>query len=118
MRRAGVAFVCVSHIGVATVLGPVDAILDAERAATPVHIESPSPAECPSHHGHLFCQLVRSLSAAGVARSITEAERAEPVVRHVCPGCESSHVASAPITSGPVIPRGPPPFGRPWSDRA
>ena len=108
MRRLSVACICLLHVGVASALGPADAILDAERATTPVHIETPSHPDCASHHGHLFCQLVRSLSLASVSHSINVANPHAPPVRHADRSREASHVKSTPIMSGSVIPRGPP----------
>ncbi|MDE2677906.1 MAG: hypothetical protein OXI76_08370 [Gemmatimonadota bacterium] len=108
LRRVGAACICLLHIGVAAVLGPADAVLDAERALAPIHIESPGYEDCASHHGHLFCQLVRALSLADISQSISVANPHAPPVRHPDRSREANHSWSTPIMSGSVIPRGPP----------
>ena len=96
------------HVGAATALGPADAVLDAERALAPIHIESPANPDCTFHHGHLFCQMLRSLSFAGVPRNIDLANPQVPPFRLADRILDASHVKSTPIMSGSVIPRGPP----------
>ena len=107
LRRFGVACVGLFHIGAAAALGTADAILDAELAITPVHIESPGSADCASHHGHL-CQLVRSLSLADISDRVNPADSPAPPVRHCGGSREATFIPSSPIMSGPVVPRGPP----------
>lgn len=96
------------HLGAAAALGPVGAILEAESAATPVHIEPLAHPDCPYHHEHLFCQLVRSPAFAGVPRDPGLENAPAPPVRQAGRTRESSLARSSPIMSGSIIPRGPP----------
>lgn len=62
MRRLGVLLLALLQMGAAGVQS-ADAILDAEGAALPTHLESHQSEDCGVQHDHLFCQVVRSLSA-------------------------------------------------------
>ena len=74
----GISCIATLQIGVSASLSPADAILDIERFGSPVHIESPENADCAVDHGHFFCQVVRSLSKAGVSEGITLSQVGEP----------------------------------------
>ena len=108
LRRVSVAWICAFHVAAAIALGPADVVLDADRAATPVHIEPQGHEDCAFGHGHLFCQLVRSLSRAGISNGIHVANPPAPLVRPSATSREATHVRSTPIMAGSVIPRGPP----------
>lgn len=62
VRRLGVLLLAMLQIGAAGVQS-ADAILDADGAALPTHLESQQSEDCGVQHDHLFCQVVRSLSA-------------------------------------------------------
>ncbi|MDE2781762.1 MAG: hypothetical protein OXK77_02285 [Gemmatimonadota bacterium] len=96
------------QIGIAAGLGPADAILDIERFGSPVHIESPENADCAVDHGHLFCQVVRSLSKAGVAGGITLPRVCLPPLRLPEPDRVALRLPAAPILCGSIVPRAPP----------
>ena len=95
-------------MAVATALVPADAILDIDQFGSPDHVETPAAPECLVHHGHLFCQIVRSLWATGVAPDISIAGEHAPPIRFEdsCP--DGSLTNSASIWSAPTIPRAPP----------
>jgi len=86
----------------------VDAVLDGERMGTPDHVESPESTDCHVHHGHVFCQVVRSLAHASISRDITTEYGSEPPIRVVEADCEAGEARGAPILFGSAIPRGPP----------
>lgn len=108
MRRVGVSCIATLQIGVSASLSPADAILDIERFGSPVHIESPLNADCAVDHGHFFCQVVRSLSKAGVSHGISFSQISEPPLRLPEPNREADRVPTARIRVGPVVPRAPP----------
>ena len=108
LRRAGVAGISFLYMVVTIALGPADAILDAASLGSRTHIESPHEANCASHHGHLLCQVVRSLSFAGISRWESATDRPAPEVRCVEMGGDTGEIKRAPILLGSVIPRGPP----------
>ena len=108
LHRVGFAAVSLLHIGAATSLGPIDAILDAERARMPIHFESPDSSDCAGGHGHLFCQLVRSLSLAPVPRHIQVAGSPIPHVRHADASRHAEHLERPRMMARSVVPRAPP----------
>lgn len=108
LRRVGFAAVSLLHIGAVTALGPADAILDAEGARTPIHVESPDNADCAACHGHFFCQLVRSLSLAPVPQHIQIAGLPIPPVRHAEPRRQAERFYGPRLMAGSAVPRAPP----------
>lgn len=108
LRRVGVSCVAAFQIGAAAGLGPADAILDIERFGSPVHVESPTNADCAVDHGHLFCQVVRSLSKAGIPHRITLSQETGPPVHLPEPDREAGRAPVASVLTGSVIPRAPP----------
>ena len=102
------AAISLLHIGAATALGPVDAILDAERARTPIHVESQANSDCAGGHGHLFCQLVRSLSLAPVPQHIQVTSLPIPPARHADARRHSKRFEGPRLLAGSVVPRAPP----------
>ena len=62
VRRFGVLLLALLQLGAAGVQS-ADAILEAEGASLPTHVESEESEDCGVQHDHLFCQVVRSLSA-------------------------------------------------------
>lgn len=108
LRQVGVAFIAALQIVVAAALGPADAILDIERFGSPVHVESPENADCAVDHGHLFCQVVRSLSKAGFSGGVTLPRVCLPPLRLPEPDCVAARLPIAPILRGSVVPRAPP----------
>lgn len=106
--RTAVFALAMLQLGASTLLPAVDAVLEAEPLTAPIHVESPGNEDCASHHDHLFCQVVRSLSA--------EARAASPVMMPAaaCPflvmgldghGVDAAHGAFLP---GAAHPRAPP----------
>ena len=96
------------QIGLAGSLVPADAVLDIERFGSPVHLESPDNADCAVDHGHTFCQLVRSLSKAGVSGAIALPKVSAPPLRLPEPDMAADHPPATPILLGSVVPRAPP----------
>lgn len=107
LRQFGVACLAVFQIGITVSLPPADALLDIERFGSPQHIESSANNTC-AVHGHLYCQVVRSLSNAGVARPVLTAEGTQPPIYAPDPGREACCANSAPVLFGAVVPRAPP----------
>ena len=108
LRRVGAACIAALQIGASAALGPADAILDIERFGSPVHVESPENADCAVDHGHLFCQVVRSLSKAGVSGGITLPQVCLPPLRLPEPDRVADRLPIAPILCGSIVPRAPP----------
>ena len=106
--RATVACVALLQMGSTAALTHADALLDGERMGTPDHVESPENGDCPVHHGHIFCQVVRSLAHASISREITTEQGSVPPIRVVEADCESGEARGAPTLFGSAIPRGPP----------
>lgn len=94
----------------AAALPSADAVLEAERVGTPLHIESPHNEDCPTSHDHLFCQVVRSLVAASTSRDVgTLLDLAPPHAGDAAPS-ERGEAEWQPALRGPTAPR-PPPLG-------
>ncbi len=108
MQRTAIACVALLQMGSTVALTHADALLDGERMGAPDHVESPENSDCSVHHGHLFCQVVRSLSQATVSPEITTEAGPAPPILDAEADCESGEVKRAPILFGAVSPRGPP----------
>lgn len=101
---------CISlmQVCVVTVVLPVDALLDAERFSSPVHVESPESRDCAAQHNHLFCQVVRSLFSGPPTGRIAVAEIPAPCVSHTDSPPADLPARSATFLIGAINPRGPP----------
>lgn len=108
MRRTAVFSLATLQIGLAGALGPADAVLDIEPFGSPIHVESPESADCAVTHGHVFCQVVRSLSKAGVPGEIMLPRVSAPPLRLPEPDVATDSPPATPILLGSVIPRAPP----------
>ncbi len=95
-------------MAVAMALVPADAILDIDQFGSPAHIETPATTECQVNHGHLFCQIVRSLWAAGAAPDMSIACEHSPPIRVAQPRPDGLLANNQSIWSAPAIPRAPP----------
>lgn len=107
VRRLGVLALAVLHLGAAAVLPGVDARLDGGLLNAPIHVESPGTDDCPTHHDHLFCQVVRSFSAVEGTGRIGRLLEAMPSVAWLPPN-GAPVTAGPPPLAGPVGPRAPP----------
>ncbi|MDE2796815.1 MAG: hypothetical protein OXL34_18515 [Gemmatimonadota bacterium] len=107
-RRALIACVALLQMGSTAAVTHVDARLDGAQMGLPDHVESPDRTDCPFHHGHLFCQVVRVLAQATVATNITIGDGFAQPVRVVEAAREGDDLQRAPILDGSVVPRGPP----------
>ena len=58
----------------------LDAVIDGESAGAPIHIESDQSTDCETYHDHLFCQVVRSLGSASVAKGRPTIDSGAPVL--------------------------------------
>ena len=65
--RAAALLLALLHAG-ATSVAALDAIMDVESTAIPLHVESQEATHDAAHHDHLFCQVVRSLGNAAGAQ--------------------------------------------------
>lgn len=108
LRRAAAACLALFHLGSASALTHADALLDAASMGWPDHVESPESSDCAVHHGHLICQVVRSLSQAEVPRGVSVEDGLAPPIRIVDTNREGYEAKGPPILLGSVIPRGPP----------
>ncbi len=108
MRRTAVFSLATIQIGLAGFLGPADAVLDIERFGSPIHVESPESADCAVAHGHVFCQVVRSLSNPVVSGGISLPRVSAPPLRLPEPDMAADRPPATPILLGSVIPRAPP----------
>ena len=106
--RVAAACLALFQIGSTSVLAHADALLDAERTGSPLHVESPENSDCALHHGHLFCQVVRSLFQAVTSPEIVVQADPAPLIRVVEAEREAYQAKCAAILLGSVIPRGPP----------
>ncbi len=106
--RAAVVCVALPQMVSTAALTHADALLDGERMGTPDHVESPDNSDCPVHHDHIFCQVVRSLAHASISRGIATEQGSVPPIRVVEADCESGEARGAPTLFGSAIPRGPP----------
>ena len=108
LRRTAVFSLAKLQIGLAVSLGPADAVLDIERFGSPVHLESPDNADCVLDHGHTFCQVVRSLSKAGMSGGIALPRVSAPPLRLPEPDPAAGRPPAAPVLLGSFFPRAPP----------
>lgn len=108
LRRLSLTSIATAQIAASAVLTPADALLDIERLGSVDHIESPANADCSAAHGHLFCQVVRSLYAASVAHGFMVAGNNAPVIHLLPLGGQPDRCCGPSIWSAPVIPRAPP----------
>jgi len=107
-RRLGAACIAVMQAGVFAVLSPADALLDAERYGTPVHVEPPDHRGCPSQHNHLVCQVVRSLVSVTPTGRIAFTDIAATSVFTTDRPSGEVPAKSATFLIGAINPRGPP----------
>ena len=103
-----IAGVALLQMGSTAALTHVDALLDGAQMGSPDHVESPDRTDCPFHHGHFFCQVVRLLAQATVSANITIDDGFAQPIRVVEAAREGDDLQRAPIQDGPVVPRGPP----------
>jgi hypothetical protein len=107
LRRFGALVLASLQLGVSTAVVALDSILDGERAGSTLHVEAQDSEACATHHDHLFCQVVRSLSSATGASPVTHSSAATAVVSAVVP----THGADAirpTLLSGSIGSRAPP----------
>ena len=96
------------QVAAAAVLTPADALLDVDRYDWERHVAAPDAPDAAEHHGHHFCQAVRSLATA---RAPSPPPSAAPdvsilLVREPTPA--STVAGDAPGLCGSGIPRAPP----------
>lgn len=109
VRCPGAVGMLLLQLFAVAVLPSADAMLDAERASLPLHIESPHNEDCHTGHDHLSCQVVRSLSAVSAGTGIgTTLHVAAPLYQAVRLGRNDTQMR--PALRGPTAPR-PPPLG-------
>ena len=82
-RRVGALSMALLQLASFAALPTADAILDAPQLGLPLHVESEGNPECAPHHDHLFCQAVRSLSAAATTAQIAAVEGSAPPIRRL-----------------------------------
>jgi len=104
----GALFVSLLQLAAATALPAADAVLDAERVALPLHVESPHSESCPGSHDHLFCQVVRSLSAISAPQAIGELQDLPAWLVGEGPRVDRTDATLRPSLRGPTSPRPPP----------
>ena len=107
-RRVGAACIALVQVGVSAVLFPADALLDAERIGSPVHIESPDERACAAQHSHLFCQIVRSMFSGMPTGRMAVGDVPAPSIFTIERPSGDAPAKSAIFLIGAIIPRGPP----------
>ncbi|MYA63353.1 MAG: hypothetical protein F4X60_16230 [Gemmatimonadetes bacterium] len=108
MRRVAATCLALLHLGSASALTHAYALLDAASMGLADHVESPDGSDCAVHHGHFFCQVVRSQLEADVPLGVTVEAELAPPIRVVETHREGDDARSPPILLGAVSPRGPP----------
>ncbi|MDX1493423.1 MAG: hypothetical protein R3253_05150 [Longimicrobiales bacterium] len=106
VRRFGVLALAVLQLGVAGTQ-VADAILEADQTALPTHVESQQGEECDVRHDHLFCQVVRSLTALARSHDVAAAPMAFAMVERGL-AIVGQHPPAARLPDGSARPRAPP----------
>jgi hypothetical protein len=106
--RVAVLAMALLQIGASVVFPTADAVLEAKTVGAPAHVESPGNEDCATHHDHLFCQVVRSLSSARVATPQREATLSALPILRLEPRSEASAIAYGAVLPGTAHPRAPP----------
>lgn len=105
--RFGALILALLQLGVSTAVVSADAVLDGEMTGHSTHVESEGSKECATHHDHLFCQVVRSLTNATGATPLVDPAARLHVVAAI--GASHEHQVVRPIRlSGTVGSRAPP----------
>lgn len=107
-RRVGAACIALVQVGVFAVLSSADALLDAERFGSPVHVESPENRACTAHHSHLFCQVVRLLLSGTPASRVAASDSPAPDFLTTDRPRGDAPAKIANFLIGAISPRGPP----------
>ena len=113
LDRCGARWAAISALALFEILAtvaivPADVILDSRSAEAGVHVDSPDRNDCPSSHGDLFCQVVRSLSDARSTGPIGDATLVSAGVVPNADIFETERVGRSVLFLESVIPRGPP----------
>lgn len=95
------------QFGTSAAVVAADAILDGQQAASTTHVESSGSESCTTHHDHLFCQVVRSLSDATRGTAVVASGASSPLVQTAAP-VHASDAHDPTILSGAIGPRAPP----------
>ncbi len=106
-HRVGVLLLAAFQLAVASMVPIADAMLEIATNA-PLHVESERDASCGDGHSHAFCQLCRTLSLAGVARSTPRVCHATESTPFIAERAETLSGVSAFHLAGPIGPRAPP----------
>jgi hypothetical protein len=107
MRCGGILLVAAFQLVVVTATPVADALLDAASAALPIHVESERPVSCGDGHGHLFCQLCRTL-AFGSAQPLRRLAACPPPAVVFTSWQRARGRAPTPVLAGSLGPRAPP----------
>ena len=105
-RRVAGVLLALMHLSAAS-LAAVDAVFHAHEPVAPLHVESEGANEGESHHDHLFCQTLRSVSTTthSAIRPALETEHLRSFT--VADDLEARLCASS-ASRGLHTPRGPP----------
>ena len=104
-RAAGILLALLNLCAMSVVA--LDAVIDGDLAGMPIHIESHQSTDCETHHDHLFCQVVRSLGSASVAKVRPTIDSGTPVL-DVLSEFRSGRLLRSAALPGFAGPRGPP----------
>jgi hypothetical protein len=105
-RRAAGSLLALLNLCAMSVVA-LDAVIDGELAGTSIHIESHQSTDCETHHDHIFCQVVRSLGSASVAKDRPTIDSGTPVL-DVPSEFRSGRLFRSAALPGFAGPRGPP----------
>lgn len=95
------------QIGVSSAVVTADAVLDSEMAGHSTHVESEGSEECATHHDHLFCQVVRSLTNVATTTPIVDPAARLSLVETATP-TRTVDVIRPTLLSGALGSRAPP----------
>jgi len=109
-RRWMTAVLVAVQAGLIALLVPLDALMDSAHSEAAPHVESPESPACATGHGHLFCQVVRSLSKVVVSSQAALLQQPTEVPAHLVVRPGDLPPPRRAFLLGGVTPRGPPVF--------
>ena len=108
IRRGGGLCLALLQLVAFSALPTADAVLDASQLGLPLHVESEGVPECASHHDHLFCQVVRSLSSATGTVEVGGLADAPPPIRRLEAQTSGGDLLARRLLTRSIGPRAPP----------
>ena len=107
-RRFGTLILALLQLGASTAVVSADAMLDGEMVGHAIHMESEGSEECATHHDHLFCQVVRTLTTPVGTAPASVDPTARLRITATLAAAHESEIARPTLLSGTVGSRAPP----------